>query len=345
MSITHPKHTPKEARSSIMRCFNAGLVPFLQSSPGLGKSSLIRSIAEEYNLKLIDVRLSQQAPEDLLGLPMKNAEGRAEFTPFTTFPLQELDQIPPGYKGWLLFFDEFNGASKATQMAAYKILLDRMVGNYALHQNVFMAAAGNLSTDKAIVNQLSTATQSRVIHLLMEVSKPEWVEWAYQNNIDHRIIGFIEFQPSKLHLFQPDHQDMTFPCPRTWEFTSRLIKDTADLTPLTTLLAGAISFAASVEFVTFSREYGKIPTIDQIVADPLRTQVPAELSTRFAVITMTAAYADHSNVEEILKYITRFRPDEQMIFLRSAFARDQSLSSIQKIQTEIVRIMRFVNGV
>ena len=109
--------TPKETRASIIECMEAGLVPMVTSSPGLGKSALVKQIAKDFNLEVIDIRLSQCAPEDLMGLPMRNANGKAEFVPFSMFPL-EGDPLPPGKVGWILFLDEFNSAPKSVQAAA-----------------------------------------------------------------------------------------------------------------------------------------------------------------------------------------------------------------------------------
>lgn len=59
----------KQARDAIIRIMKAKLTPMLSGSPGLGKSMLIHSIAEEFNLKVIDVRLAQCDPTDLSGFP------------------------------------------------------------------------------------------------------------------------------------------------------------------------------------------------------------------------------------------------------------------------------------
>jgi MoxR-like ATPase len=83
-----------------MKC---GLVPFIQSSPGIGKSSIVKQIAKEYNLKLIDLRLSTCDPTDLTGLPHFE-EGRAVFSPFDIFPVSN-DDIPKNKDGWLLFLN------------------------------------------------------------------------------------------------------------------------------------------------------------------------------------------------------------------------------------------------
>ena len=70
---------------------------------------------------------------------------------------------PTYYAGWLLFLDEFNSASVAVQAASYKIVLDRMVGKGHLHKNVAVVCAGNLESDGAIVEQMSTPLQSRLV--------------------------------------------------------------------------------------------------------------------------------------------------------------------------------------
>jgi len=43
----------------------AGLVPMMVGSPGIGKSDIVKTVAKENNLKVIDVRLSQCDPTDL----------------------------------------------------------------------------------------------------------------------------------------------------------------------------------------------------------------------------------------------------------------------------------------
>lgn len=343
--LTHPMMTPSQVKSNAIKVIVAGRVPFIQSSPGIGKSSLVREIASEGNLELIDLRLSQCAPEDLQGLPMKtmiNGVEKASFMPFNTFPLST-DPLPKGKSGWLLFLDEFNSASKSVQAASYKLVLDGLVGNHKLHPKVAIVCAGNLQTDKAIVNPMSTAMQSRLVHLLMQISKDEWIDWANLNGVDYRVTGFIEFQPNKLHMFRPDHQEMTFPCPRTWEFTSDLIKPEATVAPLLALLAGTVGPGVAMEFVTFCEEFTRIPKLSAIVSDPVNTMVPSELSTRFAVLTMLMANSDMGNIKKVVQYVARFRPDEQIIFYRGVLNRDQKLRDVNEVAAELVKVMQFVN--
>ena len=116
----------EEAAAHLTMCFQSQLTPFLKGSPGIGKSDIYKQIAKRYQLKLIDVRLSQCDPTDLAGFPFLNGD-KASYKPMDTFPL-ESDPIPAGYKGWLILLDEINSAALAVQAASYKLTLDRMVG-------------------------------------------------------------------------------------------------------------------------------------------------------------------------------------------------------------------------
>ena len=54
-----------QAADLLTTALKAKLVPMLHGSPGLGKSAVIKQIAKNFNLKLIDLRLSQCDPTDL----------------------------------------------------------------------------------------------------------------------------------------------------------------------------------------------------------------------------------------------------------------------------------------
>ena len=309
-----------------------GLTPMVTSSPGMGKSDVIKSIATEHGLKLIDVRLSQCEPTDLSGFPTIE-DGRMRYIPPANFPLQGMDEVPEGYNGWLLFLDEMNAAPLQVQAAAYKILLDRMVDNTPIHNRVKIIGAGNLSTDKAIVNRESTATQSRLIHYKLAVDSEIWVDWANENGIDHRVISFIKFKPSMLHNFNPNHSDSTFPCPRTWEFLSKMVKKVTEFDRLTHVrMAGTVGEGASTEFKTFTQIYDKLPTIEAILANPISGwNVPTEASEQFAVTTMLSHNINPTNVETIIQAAGRLPIEMQVVTLRDIYKIAPELGSHEAI--------------
>lgn len=334
--------TPRQIRKHVVACMMAGLVPFIQSSPAMGKSSIVASIAQEFNLKLIDHRLSTSAPEDLSGLPHFTKEGTACFAPFDMFPTENL-ALPEGKQGWLLFLDEFNSASKSVQAAAYKLILDRMVGQHKLHERVVIVCAGNLATDRAIVNPISTAMQSRVIHLIMELDNDEFMEdVAFKFGWDPRIIAFLSYKPGYLHDFKPDHNDKTFCAPRTWEFVNRLIRDKPVSDTDAALYAGAITSGVAVEFIQFTKVYEALPKIGEIVRAPNTHPLPPDAATRYATVIHLLEKTKEENFKEVAEYISRLSSEFRILFFRGIRAQRSDLVAHPVFRNAMVQLGKYL---
>lgn len=316
----------------------ANIVPMVHGSPGIGKSQIVAQIAKEYGLKLIDLRLSQCDPTDLAGFPQIDvARQKAGYLPMDTFPL-EGETPPAGYNGWLLFFDEANSAPKAVQAAAYKVILDRMIGQRSLHKNCALVAAGNLETDGAIVEEMSTALQSRLAHIELTVDADSWVEWAQNNDVHHMITSFIQFKPGQLYTFKPDHTDKTYACPRTWEFANRVMKVTEDGSPnRLPMLAGTLSEGVAREFLTFVKIFADLPKMAAIVAAPETIKVPNEPSILYALTGSLAHNATTDNFGSLMKFISRLPVEFQVVTMRETIRRNKTMMShaaVQKWVTE-----------
>ena len=323
-----------QAVSMMTTAIKAGLVPMFVGSPGCGKSQSVYQIANTYKLKVIDLRLSQCDPTDLLGMPSIIGK-KAGYVPMETFPI-EGDAIPAGYSGWLLFLDEFNSAVPAVQAAAYKLVLDRMVGIHHLHKNVAIVCAGNLETDNAIVQPMSTALQSRLIHMELVVDCKEFLDWAYEAGFDHRITDQLKFKPGNLFTFKPDHTDKTYACPRTWEFANKLLKhiDVTDKDALP-LLAGTLSEGVAREFIVFCKIYKELPSIEQIRSEPHTVVVPTEPSIIYALTGALSNHASKENFNDLMVYINRMPSEFQIVTLRETIRRNSAMLAHSAVQSWI----------
>lgn len=333
--------SPAQVYEEITVCAQGGVVPIIVSSPGVGKSSIVHQFADDNDLELIDVRVAQCTPEDLQGFPMRNGN-KAEFVPFDMFPI-EGDELPEGKNGWCLFLDEITSANKSVQAAAYKIVLDRKIGSHNLHSNVVIVAAGNKASDRAVVNQMSTALQSRMTHYELAVDHKAWMKWAIESGIDHRIIGYLGYMPERLMDFRPDHQDKTFPCPRTWEFLSRLIKDREVSEKVGARICGTIGEGVGTDFLTYAKEYDKLPHLADIVKDPKGMAVPAEMSTKYATISMLMQATDESQIEPVLDYVEKFDIELRIIFFRGFATRfPMAREKSPKFLDHLMKMARFL---
>lgn len=299
--------TPNQLKKYLRDIFYANLVPFVVSSPGIGKSSIAKQVGDSLELEFVDIRLSTMESVDINGYPDLSGE-RATFKPFDVFPL-EGDKIPAGKRGWLICLDEFASASREVQVAAYRLILDRQVGKYNLHKNVAIVCLSNKSTDRAIVNEISTAMRSRLVNLELVSSFEDWMQnIAIPYKYDPRIIAFLNQYPSKLNDFNPEREENTYCCPRTWEFMNKIlkIKKTADEKDVP-LYAGIISPGVAMEFIGFTKIFKELPHIDEIVKDPENFPIPENIGHQWATVAHLEEKATKDNIGKVYAYINRFR--------------------------------------
>ena len=247
--------------------------------------------------------------------------------------IHTFDEIPVGYEGWLLFLDEINAAPPAIQAAAYKLVLDRQIGSHNLHKRVAIVCAGNKATDKAIVNRLSTAMQSRMIHLNLMVDDESWLEWANTHNVDHRVISFIKFRPELLHKFNPSHADNTFASPRTWEFLSKIIVDKKEFTKTDhAVLVGTVGEGPATEFRAFCDVYRDLPTIDDMLENPTLVNIPREPGHQYAMTTLISHHANDDTIESLMIVAKKLPIEFQVVVLKDIYSIAPELKKNQIIQ-------------
>lgn len=308
-----------------------------------GKSQIAKQIAKNLNLQLIDIRLSQMDSTDLSGLPHFTSDGKAEFVPFNIFPI-ESTPLPNGKDGFLIFVDELNSASRNVIAAAYRVILDKEVGQHKLHPNVAIICAGNLASDKAIVNNMGTAMQSRLIHLVLETNFNGWLEEvAIPHDYDHRVIAFLAQYPNKLMDFKPDHSELTYCCPRSWEFMHRLVKGKEVSQDKIPLYAGTITSGVAVEFVTFCKLFDNLITFKEIIKSPSTCTIPSDSSLRWATLTSILSNVTVDTFEAVATYADRFSMDFRVFFYRAVLAKSPQLKSEPAFIKRLVTISKYLD--
>ena len=328
--------TPKQLKQLLIDVILSKRVPYIEGQPGIAKSAIVKQIADQYNLKLIDIRLSMADITDFMGFPsIDHKTNRSTYNPPAIFPI-ETDKIPEGKEGWLLFFDEFPSAPIEIQATAYKIILDRIVGMAPLHPNAVVVAAGNTTEDNAIVNELSTAMQSRLIHFSLTVSLSDFIEWALESKLDYRVLAFIKYRPELLNNFNPDHSDKTFACPRTYEMLSDIIKPMDIITPdKIPLIVGTIGTGAGYEFKAFIDVMNSLPTIEDILNRPASVSFSNEPSVLYSLSALIARNFKVETSDQLMILINRLPMEFQAFILKDILGQDPKLSSCKAINNWI----------
>ncbi len=208
-----PQVTLGEAKS-IISALAATQSVLLLSSPGVGKSAIVRQAADEAGLECRSLLGTQIAPEDVSGIPRIVGE-RSVFCPPRVLLPEDAAAKP-----FCLFLDELPACTPDIQKAFYSLLLERRVGEYPLPPGTWVVAAGNRAEDRSLVRSLSAALVNRVTILNVKVSVAEWLEWARGAGVRHDVISFIIYAPYSLQRKVPA-TPAPFSTPRAWESLSK----------------------------------------------------------------------------------------------------------------------------
>ena len=339
----------RQAKRYLEQSLKAGLVPFVQSSPGCGKSQIVAQIAEEQGLVMIDHRLSTSDITDLNGLP-RFIQGKdreiATFVPFDLFPI-EGTPLPKGKNGWLLFLDEFNSASEEVQAAAYKLVLDRAVGQHKLDPRVKIVCAGNLDTDKAITRDLSTAMTSRLVKIKMEPVFDEWMtDVALTRNFDPMLLAYMQMNQSDLLNFQPEKMeaDASFSCPRTIEFLDKMLKSGMEINDSNVpLISGIVGQGMAIKLNQFVKVKKSLITFEAIIKDPKGCPVPTENSVKWVTLTTAMQRVDADNFELLDDYIQRFNDISfTVLFYRSVTKNHQEIVKTKAFVKRVASVAKYI---
>jgi MoxR-like ATPase len=249
----------------------------LWGPPGVGKSQMVAQTAAKHSVPIIDIRLSQMEPSDLRGIPFRT-NGHVEWAVPALLP----DLQRHGPRG-ILFLDEINSAPPAVSAAAYQLILDRRLGEYEVPEGWAIFAAGNRQGDRGVTYSMPAPLANRFSHFDVETNLDDWVSWAYRSGIDERIIGFLRFRPELLFDFDPAHNPVAFPSPRSWEFAHRGLKKFADHAQLLQgALQACVGPAAGIELHAFVNSLEQMPDLDAIIAGE-DAAVPEEIDLQYAV--------------------------------------------------------------
>ncbi|HOJ88663.1 MAG TPA: MoxR family ATPase [Pseudothermotoga sp.] len=209
--------TVDEALFLSKKIMEAGEAPLLVGHFGVGKTDIARQIAKETSRRLIILILSQMEPGDLIGLPSKQNDQTVFLRP---------DWWPEDGNS-IILLDEINRAHRSIRNAIMQLVIDKRIHNHVLPEGTWIMATMNPPDDEYDQADLITdpAFISRFFIIDVAPSIEEWQLWAKQNNVDEKIVEFIEKYPEFLYTHSPMSLRVELrPSPRSWYKLSNVLK-------------------------------------------------------------------------------------------------------------------------
>jgi hypothetical protein len=268
---------------------------FLWGAPGIGKSSIVRQIADEKKIGFIDLRLALMDPTDLKGIPFYDKESHTALWAPPAF-------LPKKGEG-ILFLDELNAAPPSVQSSAYQLILDRKIGEYELPVGWAIVAAGNRDGDRGVTYRMPSPLANRFVHFEMEVDVNDWRLWAYKKGLDSRIISYVSFKNEHLFTFDPKSDAKSFATPRSWEYVDSVLKSAIEKELLLDVLSGAVGGEVAVGFLSFAKVMDKLPDIKGIL-ETGEGDYSDEVDVLYALSSGLVSHVlkDESRVDNLLSY-------------------------------------------
>lgn len=277
--------SPKSAAKAIEKAVQSRRPIMLWGPPGIGKSDVVKQIADKHNREMIDIRLALWDPTDIKGMPyFDSTENTMKWAPPSELPSDPNSNA-------IIFLDELPSAPPAVQAAAYQLILNRKVGAYKLPAGVDIVAAGNREGDRGVTYKMPAPLSNRFLHLEMRVDFDDWLDWAINAKIHQEVVGYLSFAKQDLFDFDSKSASRAFATPRSWSFVSDLLADEESLSEntLMDLVSGGIGDGLAVKFMAHRKVASKMPKPMDILNGKVNELKVDEISALYS-LTVSLCY-------------------------------------------------------
>lgn len=241
----------------------------LEGPHGIGKSQIVEQFAKNNGMHIFPLFLSTQETGDLIGIPTEEIINGAKVTSWSkpTWLKTMEDKAKEGIP-CVLFLDELNRAPLDVRQSALQLVLEGKIHEHTLPRvngrKTFVVAAINPADDYQ-VQELDPALLDRFLCLELEVSAPDWLDWAREHEIANSIRDFISEFPNRLHYTPNEGKG---PTPRAWAKLSDLLEGAkqtkSNKAILFDIVKGRLGSEVGAQFFGYYENYTDVVKADDV---------------------------------------------------------------------------------
>lgn len=199
--------------------------------PGIGKTAIIKQIAQEQRIGLVEYTLTHHTRQSAVGLPIleKKVFAGKEFT-VTEYTMSEI--VASVYecmenqkvKEGILFLDEINCVSETLAPTMLQFLQCKTFGTHKLPEGWVIVAAGNPAKYNRSVRDFDVVTLDRVKKIEIQEDYPIWKLYARKEKLHSSILAYLDLKKENFYRIQEEKEGTCFVTARGWEDLSRIIQ-------------------------------------------------------------------------------------------------------------------------
>ncbi len=204
---------------------------FLMGPPGIGKTAIMKQIAEELGVGLVSYSMTHHTRQSALGLPFieKKIYGGKEYS-VSEYTMSEIiasvyDMIEQtGLKEGILFLDEINCVSETLAPAMLQFLQYKIFGRHRVPDGWIVVTAGNPPEYNNSVREFDIVTWDRLKRVDCEPDYDIWKEFAYKAGVHAAITTYLDIKKGDFYRIETTVDGKSFVTARGWTDLSDMIK-------------------------------------------------------------------------------------------------------------------------
>lgn len=311
----------------------------IEGEPGVGKSSILKTLqgqmGNEYEYIYIDVPL-KDIPDIALSMPNHDTKTTV---PYVNSIWYGKDKLKPK----VVMLDEVFKGSEYVKLMMNRLLLEHMVGDYALPEGSIVFGTTNNASD-GVGDKSNGHTNSRVVRV--RISKPsqaQWTQWAVDNKVDGLVLAWVAQNPAvfnsykdtafdpRLHkdgqgvfhyIYHPQHNNVSYVCPRTLEMASHQLKNIGELGDalITKALVGTIGSKAALDMSALIALGSDLPHPNDIIKEPTKARIPKSAPAQLMMLYKSMQYLDAENMDSFVTYFKRMPLEMTSTWIKTVVA-------------------------
>ena len=198
--------------------------------PGIGKTAIMKQIAEETGCGLISYSMTHHTRQSAIGLPFieKREYGGISYS-VTEYTMSEIvasvyDYMrATGKNSGILFLDEINCVSETLTPVMLQLLQNKTFGNVPLPEGWIIVTAGNPPEYNKSVRDFDMVTLDRVKNMEISADVRVWQSYARERGIHPAIRTYLSLYPDHFYNITNTDRGQLFVTARGWEDLSCML--------------------------------------------------------------------------------------------------------------------------
>lgn len=203
---------------------------FLMGPPGIGKTAIMKQIADELGVGLVSYSMTHHTRQSTLGLPkiVHKVYGDQEYD-VSEYTMSEIFSSvydlmeDSGVRRGILFLDEINCVSETLTPTMLQFLQCKTFGRHQMPEGWIVVTAGNPPEYNRSAREFDIVTWDRLKRIDIEPDYPAWKEYALRRGTHAAILTYLDAKKQNFYQIENTVDGKQFVTARGWSDLSDMI--------------------------------------------------------------------------------------------------------------------------